>query len=91
MLQKVELLVRERVKQPRKVPFWRWGWILLTPLSPVRASDCWRPRTLHGATHEAIHNIARTLQAATPLNYAYATQAYDGRQRPLVVTLPPHR
>ena len=52
MLQKVELLVRERVKQrsPRKVPFWRWGGILFTPLSPVRASDCWRPRTIHGAT-----------------------------------------
>ena len=55
----------------------------------MRASDCWQPRTLHGATQATIHNIVRTLQAATPLNYACATQAYDGRQQPQVVTLPP--
>ena len=81
MLEKVKALVQEYVKQrsPRTVPFWQWGGILFTPLPPQSTSDCWRPRTLHGATQATINNLASALQVSAPLEpNACATQAQVG-------------
>ena len=62
----------------RKVPFWRWGGILFTPLPPLLASDCWRPRAMRGGVQAISHAIARALQAAKNRKYACEIHAHAG-------------